>query len=77
MNDRPKPRPPETYGSFADKALPYGGTWQEYLELAMAALDQAGISTIDLDVLATTLPVDAEAYVRSLGWFSKDIGARR
>jgi hypothetical protein len=77
MSAHSRPRPPENYGDAADKALPYGLSREQYLEIAMAALDQAGLTTIELHVVVSSLPLDAEQYVLSIPWLAKDVGVLR
>jgi hypothetical protein len=57
--------------------LPFGLTPEDYLELAIAALDQAGMTVQEVDRVVEAMPQQAQWHVRTLGWFAKKTEGRR
>lgn len=56
------------YGTVTDRALPHGATAVDYLELAMAALDQVGVP---LGPVVRALPDPQRWEVLSIAWVKR------
>jgi hypothetical protein len=61
------------YGDVTDRALPYGAVARDYIELALAAFDQAGVP---LGPIVAALPQEHRAVAYQIDWVRPDLGGQ-